>query len=225
MVTSLKDVKYILSIGKRQPMHIGHMRALERILAIKDRRLVYVIGSTNAKTDPLFDPLTNPLDLKQQIKQFQVVFPDADPVFIAIKDVPEMGQWGDILIAALARQGIKPEECVIHFIGKDEDRLEWDMEFSMRNGQRCLLNKGQWLIEALTHWGFQIWFDEREDADLSISARNLRKVDLFDEEQIKLLAAPEFLRNLAVKAREGNPEFAGNPITLYDLSWQRMKCL
>lgn len=226
MVNSVEDlksqnIKYILSIGKRQPMHIGHKASLERILALRDMQLVYVIGSCNLKGDPLFDPLVNPLTVKQQIKQFAVVFPKEQAIFIPITDVPDMGKWGDVMIESLAAHKISPKECAIHFIGKDEDRLTQDLRFTMSDGKDVTLRKGQWLIEALAFWGFTIWFDKEIKTDLSISARNLRKLDL--EKNIELLAAPEYLKELASKAREHNPEVKGEPLTLYDLSLERMK--
>lgn len=219
----MDKAKYIISIGKRQPMHIGHKRSLEKILAIKDKKLIYVIGSANLKGDPLFDPITNPLNIDQQIEQFKTVFPNENPIFLFIKDVPEMGQWGDILIDELLQKNVKPEECVIHFIGKNEDRLDKDLKFTMKNGEVCYLNRGQWLIEALSHWGFRIWFDDELKTDLKISARNLRKMDLehLRDEEKQLFAAPEFLKNLALKARQNNLQMNGKPLTLYDLSLQR----
>lgn len=226
MVNALKDlesqnIKYILSIGKRQPMHIGHKTSLERILALKDIQLVYVIGSCNLKGDPLFDPLVNPLTIEQQIKQFETVFPKKQAIFIPIPDVPKMGKWGDVMIESLSKHNISPKECAIHFIGKDEDRLEKDLQFTMTNGKDVTLRKGRWLIEALAFWGFTIWFDKEIKTDLTISARNLRKLDL--NGNTDLFAAPNYLKELAMKAREGNPEVKGEPLTLYDLSLQRIK--
>lgn len=217
----LKNIKYILSIGKRQPMHIGHKTSLERILALKDMHLVYVMGSCNLKGDPLFDPIVNPLTIEQQIKQFKKVFPEEEAIFIAIPDVPEMGKWGDVMIESLAKYKIFPKECAIHFIGKDEDRLEKDLRFTMSNGKDVFLRKGQWLIEALAFWGFTIWFDKEIKTDLRISARNLRKFDL--DGNTDIFAAPKYLKELVLKARKGNPEIKGEPLTLYDLSLQRIK--
>ena len=216
-----KNIKYILSIGKRQPMHVGHKRSLERILALKEMELVYVIGSSNLKGDPLFDPIVNPLTVEQQKQQFREVFPDSSPIFIAIKDVPDMSKWGDVMIDSLAEYGIKPEECAIHFIGKQEDKLSQEISFDL-GVEQVSLKKGQWLIEALSFWGFTMWFDEELKSDLSISARNLRNIDLLAGDT-KLFAAPEYLKELAVKAREGNSEAKDKPITLYDLSLERMK--
>lgn len=226
MVNTIEDlksqnIKYILSIGKRQPMHIGHRASLERILALKDMQLVYVIGSCNLKGDPLFDPLVNPLTVKQQIKQFEIVFPKEKVIFIPIPDVPEMGKWGDVMIESLASHNISPKECAIHFIGKDEDRLTKDLRFTMSDEKDVILRKRQWLIEALAFWGFTIWFDKEIKTDLSISARNLRKLDLNINN--KLFAAQEYLKELSMKARKMNPEVNGEPLTLYDLSLQRMK--
>jgi hypothetical protein len=213
-----RNIKYILSIGKRQPMHIEHKKSLEKILALKDMQLVYVIGSANLKGDPLFDPIINPLSIEEQKDQFRAVFPDASPVFLTIEDVPDMGQWGDIIIKTLKEKGIDAKECAIYFIGKDEDRLDRDLS---ENG--VSLKKGQWLIEALSYWGFVIWFDQDLAVNLNISARNLRKMDLLNENNLKLLAAPEYIQNLAIKARENNPELVGEPITMYDLSLKRGK--
>ncbi len=213
-----RNIKYILSIGKRQPMHIEHKKSLDKILALKDMQLVYVIGSANLKGDPLFDPVINPLNIEEQKEQFKAVFPKSSPIFLTIEDVPNMGQWGDIIIEALKEKDIDAKECAIYFIGKDEDRINKDLD-----ERGVSLKKGQWLIEALSHWGFIIWFDQDLAVNLSISARNLRKMDLLDEDNVKLLAAPEYIKNLAIEARENNPELVGKPITMYDLSLKRIK--
>ncbi len=215
------NIKYILSIGKRQPMHVGHKKSLEKILALKNMQLVYVIGSSNLKGDPLFDPIINPLTIDQQKEQFIRVFPGQKAIFVPIMDVPDMGKWGDIMINSLAEYGIIPQNCAIHFIGKAEDKLAQDVSFNL-HGKKVSLKPGQWLIEALNFWGFPIWFDKELKTDLSISARNLRNLDLCSQDT-ELFAAPEYLKELAMKAREGNPELKDNPITLYDLSLERMK--
>lgn len=217
-----RNIKYILSIGKRQPMHVEHKKGLEKILALKNMKLVYIIGSANLKGDPLFDPIVNPLTIKQQKEQFKAVFPDADPLFLSINDDPEMEKWGDIIIAALAEYNIHPSECAIYFIGKEEDKLKQDISFSLA-GKKVKLRAGQWLIEALNFWGFPIWFDKDLKVDLNLSARNLRILDLFDKDNMKFFAAGEYLQEQALKARAKNPELGDLAITLYDLSLQRMK--
>lgn len=223
-----KKIKYILSIGKRQPMHIGHKNSLDRILAINGIKLIYVIGSSNLKGDPLFDPLTNPLTIEQQIKQFQIAFPKDNPIFIAIPDIPQMNLWGEVIISELQKLNIKPSECAIHFIGKQEDKLKEDVSFILENGKKYSLEKGRWLIEALTCWGFYLWFDNIKEVDLTISARNLRKLDLesLSEEHHKILATPSYLKEIAIKAREENLEkdkLKNSPITLYDLTLKRVQ--
>lgn len=223
-----KKIKYIISIGKRQPMHIGHKNSLSRILAVKQCKLIYIIGSSNIKGDPLFDPITNPLDVDQQIKQFKLVFPDVKPIFLAINDIADMSLWGEIIIADLKKLNIKPEECAIHFIGKEEDKLKEEVRFILKLGEEAVLKPGEWLIEALKYWGFYFWFDNFKDTDLSISARNLRKLDLqnLSEEDRKLFAAPDYIIEIAQAAREANPkkeELKNTPITMYDLTLQRLK--
>lgn len=222
------QIKYILSIGKRQPMHIGHKRSLERILAMKNTKLIYVMGSVNAFGDPLFDPFTNPLNLAQQEEQFKLVFPDADAILLPILDVADMGKWGPSIVAALNKFGISAAECAIHFIGKEEDRLAQSTSFNLEDVSDAILRKGQWLIEALAYYGFTMWFDNEFDVNLSISARNLRSLDLenLGEQEKALLACPEYLCDLAKKAREKNPDklyLANEPISLKDLSLIRLR--
>ena len=122
-------VKYILSIGKRQPMHIGHKKSLERIIDIKDTTLIYVMGSVNVAGDPLFDPFTNPLNISQQIEQFKRAFPNQKVIFLPILDVVNMSEWGPSITLSLKELGIKPHDCAIHFIGKPEDRLTKSSKF------------------------------------------------------------------------------------------------
>lgn len=226
----LKDagIKYILSIGKRQPMHIGHKRSLERILSMDEFKLVYVIGSTNKGGDKLFDPFTNPLNLDQQIEQFKICFPKREAIFLPIMDVADMSQWGPSITESLHQLGIEAKECAIHFIGKPEDKLSNSSSFRLINGDLVTLNEGQWLIEAMAYYGFFIWFDEELPVNLSISARNLRKIDLNNlrDDQKHLFSTPEYLLKLAKKARENNPDkdsIKDKPITLEDLSLERLR--
>lgn len=218
-------IKYILSIGKRQPMHMGHKQSLEKILSIEGIKLIYVIGSTNKGGDPLFDPIVNPLTIDQQIDQFNHVFPESDAIFLSILDVKDVGRWGPSIIDALEEKNINPKECIIHFIGKPEDKIVEKCEFDLVNGDKVSLLPGQWLIEALAYYNLAIWFDQDMLVDLSISARKFRQLDLENliEDQEKLLAAPDFIKEICIKAREGNLELEEKPITLYDLSLQRIK--
>ncbi len=217
-------IKYVLSIGKRQPMHFGHKRSLEKLLAIEGIKLIYVIGSANQGGDPLFDPFTNPLTIDQQIEQFKRAFPQQDAIFLPIIDVADMSKWGPSIIASLKVLGISPQECAMHFIGKPEDKLKVPSSFILPNGEIVTLQAGQWLVEAMGYYGFAIWFDDEMDVDLSISARNFRKMDLehLSDEQKALFATPEYLLEIAQKARENNPDKNG-PITLEDLSLERLR--
>ncbi|MEK6733652.1 MAG: hypothetical protein AABY27_00910 [Pseudomonadota bacterium] len=222
------DIKYIISIGKRQPMHIGHKKSLERILSIRGIQLIYVIGSTNTGGDALFDPYTNPLTVDQQIEQFKTVFPNEEVIFLAILDVADMSKWGPSIVKALDDINIQPNECVIHFIGKPEDRLKEACSFSLPSGEIITLKKGQWLIEALGSYGFIIWFDDEMKVDLSISARKIRKLDLkhLSKQEREILAASDYLLKIATKARLNNPDkdaLKDKPISLEDLSLERIR--
>jgi nicotinamide mononucleotide adenylyltransferase len=219
--------KYILSIGKRQPMHIGHKRTLERILSLDNFTLIYVIGSANLYGDELFDPHVNPLDIKQQIEQFENVFGKKNVIFLPIDDIADVSKWGPSLLTNLEQINIKPEECIIHFIGKEEDRLTKEVPIVINNNIFSL-KPGQWLIELLSFYGFDIWLDQELEVDLSISARNLRNLDLQNicNEKKNIFAAYDYLLAIAQQARENNPEkeFLENiPITLNDLSLARLR--
>lgn len=222
-------IKYVLSIGKRQPMHIGHKKNLERILSIDNVTLVYVIGSANKYGDHLFDPYVNPLNIEQQIEQFKEVFPkETKVIFLPINDVADMSKWGPSIKENLEGLEIYPEDCAIHFIGKPEDKIKSPVSFILENGEYVTLKAGQWLVEAMSYYGFTIWFDEELEVDLSISARNLRKLDLnnLTEEQKKIIAAPDYLIKIAKLARDKNPDkllMKDIPITLADLTLERMR--
>ena len=218
-------IKYILSIGRRQPMHIGHKRSLAKILAISNVKLIYVIGSSNIKGDPLFDPISNPLNLAQQIEQFKQVFPDGNAIFLPIEDVPDISKWGPMIVADLKELSIDPMDCAIHFIGKPEDKIVDPCEFVLENGKKEALLPGQWLIEVLSFYGFTMWFDNELPVELHISARKLRQLDLINlsSEHEEILAAPEYIREIATKARLFNPELSDEAISLYDLSLARIK--
>ena len=221
-------IKYILSIGKRQPMHIGHKKTLEKILSIKKTKLIYVIGSANKGGDPLFNPFVNPLNIYQQIEQFKFVFPNKEVIFLPIIDVADMSKWGPSIINSLSDIGINPEECVMHFVGKPEDKLKDKTSFYLLSGEEVTLNPGQWLVEAMGYYGFTLWLDNEIEADLSISARNLRELDLenLTDEQKIIISCPNFLLKIAKEARENNPDkdnLTNDPITLKDLSLQRLR--
>ncbi len=215
-----KSIKYVLSIGKRQPMHIGHKRSLERIISLKHKTLIYVIGSVNKYGDPLFDPFTNPLNLEQQIEQFKRVFPRTKAIFIPIVDTQELADWGPLIIKDLIKFGIKPNECVIHFIGKEEDKIEAPCSFIHKDtGKTVTLDKGHWLIEVLSYYGIPIWFDNEFPVDLKISARSFRDIDLRFKEETSFLAAPEYLLEIASAAKDKTD----GKVTLKDLSLSRIR--
>lgn len=221
--------KYVISIGKRQPMHIGHKRNLAKLLNIQTVKLIYIIGSANCGKDELFDPEVNPLTIKQQIDQFKYVFGDLDVIFLPIKDLIQMNDWGVTIIELLANLTISPDECVIHFIGKEEDRIAQELKFTLPNGDLAVLKPGQWLIEALSFYNFDIWFDQEDkEGNLRISARNLRNLDLenISEEQKNIFAAYDFLLKLAIEARDRNPdkaELKNIPLTLKELTRERLR--
>ncbi len=221
-------IKYILSIGKRQPMHIEHKKSLERILSIEGRKLIYVIGSANLGGDPLFNPFINPLTVKQQKEQFEVTFPNKEVIFLPIIDVADMSKWGPSIIGSLRELNIQPEECAMYFIGKQEDKLKEPTSFKLPNQEEVTLSPGQWLVEAMGYYGFAIWMDREAQVDLSISARNLRNLDLenLSDSQKVLLAAPDYLLKIAKEARENNPDkndLKDKKITLEDLSLERLR--
>lgn len=247
---SLVSPKYIISIGRRQPMHIGHIMGIKRILSIENAKLIYVIGSMNLFGDLLFDPINNPLNLEQQIQQFKLVFPKENPIFIALKDFPDTLLWASTLIKLLQDINISSDECVIHFIGKKEDVLQ-TKKYWYVDGKEILLLPNQWEIEIFKYFGFRIWMDSlqyivKDSADLCISARNFRGIDLYNLSQSdkRLLATPDYLKKIALKARYFNTaiyrgvdterflsserlaleEFGHirRAITLYDLSIQRI---
>lgn len=214
--------KYILSIGKRQPMHIGHKKSLEKILNLKGITLVYVMGSVNTGKDPLFAPFINPLNLDQQIEQFRQVFPEKEVIFMPILDVADMSKWGPDIIKHLAEHNIKPENCAVHFIGKPEDRLKEPCSFLLPDKTKVTLEPGRWLIEALSYYGIAIWFDQKLEVDLNISAKNLRELDLehLSVDERNLFAAPDYLLKIAKQAKDVN---STTPVTLKDLSLKRIE--
>lgn len=219
-------IKYILSIGRRQPMHIGHKQSLAKIMKIQGIKLVYVMGSSNLYGDELFDPINNPLDIAQEIEQFKVVFPDYnDVIFLPILDYKDMSDWGPAIKASMDRLNINIADCAIYFIGKPEDALIEATSFYLETGEKVTLNPGQWLIDAMAYYGFAIWIDKDIEVNLNISARKLRNLDLnnLSESDRSLIAAPEYLLDLAKSARLKNG-LSTEPLTLNDLSVLRATC-
>jgi hypothetical protein len=219
--------KYILSIGRRQPMHIGHKNTLKKLIKIQnelDLQLIYVMGSTNVAGDPLFNPFVNPLNVEQQIKQFQIAFPDTKAIFLSIIDEPDMNQWGVSIIDALNKLNIQPQDCVIHFVGKEEDKLTEDVSFTKNNNETITIAAQHWLIEAIAYYDIAIWFDREIETDLTISARNLRQLDLANLtlKEKALFATPEYLKSLALQARLSNPN-KEEKLSLKELTLQRLR--
>jgi hypothetical protein len=131
-------IKYMLSVGRRQPMHQGHLRTLARIMEHGYTPII-VIGSTNTAekanglADPLFEPVSNPLTLEQQREQIRLSLPGKvegkDYHLVSFPDLGDTDKWNQTLIDTLKGQieidGKYPNllgQTAFHFIGKPEDK-------------------------------------------------------------------------------------------------------
>ena len=201
---SAKSIKYIITIGRRQPMHIGHKQSLDKIISnLNEAKIIYGIGSSNLNA-PFFNPLTNPLSIEQQVGQFYAVFPEQDAIFLPIEDVGNMGVWSENIVKSLAAENIRPDECVVYFLGKEEDKRT-EAKITQCYGRDVTMPVGDWEINIINQWGFNIWNDlQLDEADLNISARQFREKDFrtFTEAEKILLPAFDYLYNEIIIARD-----------------------
>src|SRR5687767_13869354 len=109
--TQLSDdgLEYALSIGRRAPMHQGHVFCLRDILQA-GLLPVIGIGSANFPGNPHYDPIKNPLTPQQQKEQLKIVvqkeFPNErdaiEHLIFVLEDVGDNAAWGQNVIAELS---------------------------------------------------------------------------------------------------------------------------
>lgn len=216
------NIKYGVTIGRRQPMHRAHVDCIKE-MAEAGLHPVIVIGSVNKAESRFYQPIKNPLDETQQREQIRRAMDRAgikDYTVLALKDMGHNEFWASSLAKLLQDNGIKPSECVSHYRSKAADADVGDALAPMSATEEFLIG-----------YGISVWHSVNRDRSLDdLNASRFRKTDLMaDELQTELqrdLAAPDFLMFEAKRARAENPDktlLENLPITTLDLSLRRFR--
>lgn len=234
-----QGIEYILTIGRRQPMHVGHLKTIKDIIG-EGYKPIIVIGSTNrghkdnGLLDPLFEPVSNPLTLAQQREQIRLALGDKkEGLEYFITEMPDMGdneKWcaklSQILNGQLYIEGRYPDitdKTAFHFIGKEVDRRPRRLVGEKGVIKEVLAYFWEGILDRL---GIPVLQTGAHDGiDINLSATTLRKLDLnnLTVEQKALFATPDYIINLANEARLHNQLDASIPVTMLDLSLDRLK--
>lgn len=220
-------IEYAISMGRRAPMHRMHVDCLHEIMNA-GLMPVIGIGSTNAATSPLYDPLKNPLTESEQREQLRRViyryFPQkADAMMqliFAQEDLGHAEKWSKSMAQTMREKGVF-DKCALHFRAKENDTQNQDKNI------RALSDYTKILAEhGIPSWGSY----NLHSGDDNIHASDMRKWNLnhLSGNQESLFAEPEYIIGLAKSARQSCPslealENARIPVTMLDLSLNRLR--
>lgn len=214
-------IKYGITVGRRQPMHIVHLDCIREIVRAGLHPII-IMGSVNAANSAFYKPLENPLTKMQQIEQLQIAMAKAsikDYTLLSLDDVDDIESWSDNLASTLVRARIVLDETVFHYREKVVD--------TKKLTERILpLSKYEAYI--MNH-NISIWRSVNSDKQLDeISSTPFRIMDLegaeFYREKINLVC-PDFITLLARTARTHNPHkllMSHLPLTTLDLVLGRL---
>lgn len=214
-------IKYGISIGRRQPMHIMHLDCIQEITEA-GLHPVIVIGSSNTADDSIFNPLENPLTEAQQREQIRLAMAKVgikDYTVLSLKDVGSPEFWVGSLSKLLHDNGISSRQSVSHFRSKSTDRDKAGI-VPLKDTQEMSL-----------HYGISLWQSHNRCASQDgYSATPFRTMPLdAPESQRELretLVVPDYIRGIASSARADNPDLAllrNVPVTMLDLTLQRLR--
>lgn len=218
---SSSKIKYGITVGRRQPMHVVH---LDCILEIVRAGLhpVIIMGSVNEANSKFYNPLQNPLTQMQQREQVQIAMDLVsinDYTLLSLDDVGDIESWTDNLASILVRAGIVLDESVFHYREKAID--------STKLTERILpLHKYEAYI---TNHNISIWRSVNSDKKFNeISSTPFRVMDLegaeFERNKINLVC-PDFIALQARNARDQSPHklsISQLPLTTLDLVLRRL---
>ena len=236
-------IKYMLAVGRRQPMHVAHLETLQKILQ-HGYTLIMVVGSTNEAIKPdgchdhFFEPIANPLTPTQQFNQARAALKEwragTDYLILPFPDVHDNDVWcwrlAESLKGWIEIDGKFPDlsgQTAFHFRGKEEDKR-----------LRRFIGQTPEAHEERLAYFWEGQFDRLglpvlQDAPLpgtdmqSVSGTRLRQMDLntLTPEQYALFAVPDYIISEANWARSQNPSkalIAHIPVTTFDLTLQRL---
>ncbi len=216
-----EGIKYGISIGRRAPMHKMHLDCLREI---EDAGLtpVVFIGSTNGPDSPLYDPVRNPLTLEQQKEQLRVAAPDLydEKRILTLPDYGAPYLWFDNFFAMIGETDFAGRS-VTHYRSKASDAPQAGGKISPLSAY----------MDGFSSRDLPSWESfNRDPSDDNINASDLRKLDLehLTTEQRATFAAPDYIMEIAKKARTDNPDRAllddaHIPVTVLDLSFERLR--
>lgn len=211
--------KYILSAGRRQPLHLAHQDCLEEIIQT-GLTPIMLVGSVNKPDSFLYDPIKNPLNYEQRKNFIQMLMGDLDVQdfhIFPIEDNLLDSEWARSIKELLVKNNIDPELTAIHFRSKKSD------VFDKYNEQVLPLS---YTVKTLNENGLSAWqsFPLNEDL-LQISASKIRNSDLNSASNEEVVLYLEELVGLAEAARNKNPfsdRLSKIPITTLDLTLDRL---
>jgi nicotinamide mononucleotide adenylyltransferase len=208
-------IRYAISIGRRAPMHLVHLDCLQEIKAA-GLQPVIIIGSANTKLDKYYDPVRNPLTIKQQHIQLQKVLGEEyQPQHIYTLDDQDDESWLAQLSSIVDHYD---KQIIFHYRTKLVEKTTNVAEIRSLSSY----------LEIFTAKGWQIWQTYNKKAEFdNIHASDLRKMDLLNltAAERKIFAAPELIIEMAAAARDKNPDkdlLKDMPITMLDMSLERL---
>jgi ribose-phosphate pyrophosphokinase len=219
---SAEGIQYGISLGRRAPMHIMHMDCILEMVNAGLKPAIF-IGSTNGPDSPLYDPVRNPMTIEQQKEQLNQALPGLNlntAFIITLEDHEDDKIWLKNLVKKIKDSGLY-DKSVVHFRSKAADHVKDDAPVKPLNQY----------VQAFVDEGLAVWQSYNSDsADDNISATNLRFYDLenLTTDQRNVIAAPDYLINLARQARANNPdkhllEAHQVPLTVLDLALERLR--
>lgn len=211
-------LQYAVSIGRRAPMHRIHLECLQEIADAGLMPVVF-IGSTNGADSTWFDPVKNPLTLKQQKEQLKHALPNLydDSRILTLPDVGNQEKWFDNFFAMFDGTAFK-DKSVVHYRSKAADAKDANAAIRPLSAY----------MEGFGKRGLPAWESyNRDPADDRINATEIRSFDLehLTAEQRALMATPDYIVALARAARDANPDkelLKDVPLTIFDLTLERM---
>ena len=215
-----KGYLFGVSLGRRAPMHRIHVDCIREIEEAGLLPVIF-IGSTNGADSKLFDPVKNPLTVEQQKEQLRRAVPEAydESRVITLPDTGNEETWFDQFFGVMQKAGFA-DHSVIHYRTKAADR--------QKMGE--VIRPLSAYMEGFAKRGLPPWESyNRDPADDAVNATGIRSFVLtaLTPEQRAVMASPDFVIEIAQKARDANPdrdllEKHKIPLTVFDLSLSRL---
>ena len=220
---SANNIRYGISVGRRQPLHVVHLDCIHEI-ALAGLTPVIIIGSTNAANSPFYEPLANPLSNKQQHAQLTSALKRAnihDYALLSLADVGDMQGWTAALCELINSHNIPAQQAIMHYRKKAADKKYTGSE---------IIKPLEAYMQVMNEHGIAMW--ESANGDISfdtISSSHYREIDIESTEFTSItnhLADADSFTNWVKQARADNPDkalLAKLPLTSLDLTLERLR--